>query len=99
MRLPTKSKIKKASDDKANYIRVSDLVPMADKIGYDRRQIVALLCSMYEIADFNRCFKQLTNIGKLEYVFDLCQLLQVSLKSDDFICLLIEGYKEAVNSL
>mmetsp|Transcript_26723 Transcript_26723/g.35769 ORF Transcript_26723/g.35769 Transcript_26723/m.35769 type:complete len:91 (+) Transcript_26723:127-399(+) len=61
--------------------------------------MVTFLNAMYKVADYHRCFQKLSGIGKLDYIYDLCQILSSKLKSDGVINLIVEAFKEAVSSL
>lgn len=58
--------------DKAKYMRVSDLIPLANSVGYQRKQMVALIAALNEIADWKKMYENLAEIYCLDIVFDLC---------------------------
>ena len=48
---------------------------MANQIGYDRRQMITLLLTLYKEADQRNVFQELSKIGCLHYIYDLAKLL------------------------
>ena len=56
-------------------MRVSDLIPLANGVGYERKQMVALIGALTEIADWKKMYENLAEFHCLDIVFDLCQLL------------------------
>lgn len=48
---------------------------MAKRIGYDKRKMIALLVALYKAADLRNVFRELTQIGCLDYIYDLAVLL------------------------
>ena len=65
-------------------------------MGYERKHMVALIASLHLIADFKKLFEQLATHENLDYVFDLCRLLDTTKKSSKFIEMVIEAFKVSV---
>ena len=68
-------------------------------MGYERKHMVALIASLHLIADFKKIFEQLATLENLDYVFDLCKLLDTTKKSSKFIEMVIEAFKVSVQFL
>ena len=87
------------TDEKAKYMRVSDLVGLADEVGYDRKHMVTLLATLHGVTDYRRCYQQLSMVGNLDYVFDLANYMKHLFESPEFVEIIVEAFKEATNSL
>ena len=60
--------------------------------------MVALIAALHQIADFKLLFEKLAAQESLDYVFDLCELLDTGKgkKSNFFIQMVIEAFKVSV---
>ena len=58
--------------------------------------MVALIAALHQTADFKLLFEKLAAQESLDYVFDLCELLDTGKKSNFFIQMVIEAFKVSV---
>lgn len=78
---------------------MSDFIPMAHEIGYDKMQIKDLLITLHIQADYRNVFRHLQTFGCGDLVFDIASSLSSRIKTADFVSLIVEAFKSAFRSM
>ena len=66
--------LKLEREQRLKILKVSDLLLIALKLGFDKKQIVRLFEKLFSVANLPQCCTELAHLRKLDYVFDMDQL-------------------------